>query len=172
MSEQEISIGASTGADTGTNIDDLANRLFFRLYQCANIMHKTGTRALEETRITTQQWAIIGALARDGMEEGISVGDLTRFLLVSRQNLTGVLSRLEAQGLIERVVSPVDSRSRLIRLSAKGRDVWRRDMSAKIAAFYDAALEGFSTTDKIHAIHYFDKLLTNMKRLDQGSEES
>ena len=24
---------------------ELANRLFFRLYQCANMLHKTGTRA-------------------------------------------------------------------------------------------------------------------------------
>ena len=40
-------------------IDDLANRLFFRLYQSANMMHKTGTKALDETGITTQQWAIL-----------------------------------------------------------------------------------------------------------------
>lgn len=148
------------------SIDDLGNRLFFRLYQCANMMHKTGTRALEDTRVTTQQWAIIGALARDGAVDGIAVGDLTRFLMVSRQNLTGILSRLEAQGLIERVVSPTDSRSRLIRLTEKGRTLWRTEMRARIAAFYDSALEGFSNTDKIHAIHYFDKLLQNMKQID------
>lgn len=151
------------------DIDDLGNRLFFRLYQSANMMHKTGTRALEETRVTTQQWAIIGALARDGVEEGIAVGDLTRFLLVSRQNLTGVLSRLEALGLVERVVSPTDSRSRLIRLTEQGRTLWRNDMRQKIANFYAAALDGFSTTDKIHVIHYFDKLLQNMKRIDPDS---
>jgi DNA-binding MarR family transcriptional regulator len=147
-------------------IDDLANRLFFRLYQSANLLHKSGTRALEKTGITTQQWAVIGALARPGCEAGVSVGDLTRFLLVSRQNLTGVLSRMEREGVIERMVSPLDSRSRLIRLSAEGQQLWRGEMSRLIAAYYEAALEGFSTTDKIHAIHYLDKLLTNMKRID------
>jgi DNA-binding MarR family transcriptional regulator len=152
-------------------IEDLANRVFFRLYQCANIMHKTGTRALEETGITTQQWAIIGALARGGYEQGIAVGDLTRYLLVTRQNLAGVLSRLESHDLIERVVSPSDSRSRLIRLTPKGRGLWRRDMSPRIGEFYAAALDGFSTTDKIHTVHYFDKLLNNMKRLDQAADE-
>jgi hypothetical protein len=29
----------------------------------------------------------------------VAVGDLAAFLLVSRQNLTGLLSRMEAQGL-------------------------------------------------------------------------
>jgi len=32
----------------------LSNRLFFKLYQCANMLHKTGTRALEDYSITTQ----------------------------------------------------------------------------------------------------------------------
>ncbi|MGI9215865.1 MAG: MarR family transcriptional regulator, partial [Hydrogenophaga sp.] len=26
---------------------ELANRVFFRLYQCANLLHKTGSRAVE-----------------------------------------------------------------------------------------------------------------------------
>ena len=155
-----------------TPIDDLANRLFFRLYQSANLMHKTGTRALEETGITTQQWAVIGALARPGGEAGIAVGELTRFLMVSRQNLTGILARLERDNVVERLVSPSDSRSRLIRLSPRGRDLWRNEMSTIIARFYDCALEGFSTTDKIHAIHYLDKLLENMKQLDHDGCES
>jgi len=153
-------------------IDDLANRLFFRLYQAANLMHKSGTRALGATNITTQQWAVMGALVRPGFEDGIAVGDLTRFLLVSRQNLTGVLSRLEREGLIERTVSPTDSRSRLIRLSEKGREIWLREMTSRIADYYNTALAGFSTTDRIHFIHYFDKLLSNMKQLDTEGGDS
>ncbi|APZ50511.1 MarR family winged helix-turn-helix transcriptional regulator [Salipiger abyssi] len=151
-------------------IDDLANRLFFRLYQSANLLHKSGTKALEETHITTQQWAIIGALTRPGVEAGIAVGELSQFLMVSRQNLTGILSRLERDGLIERVTSPSDARSRLIRLSERGRALWRNDMARLISGFYDAALDGFSTTDKIHTIHYLDRLLENMKHLDPEAE--
>lgn len=147
-------------------LDDLSNRLFFRLYQCANMMHKTGTRALSDASITTQQWAIIGALAREGVEEGISVMELTKFLLVTRQNLTGMLSRLEAQGSLERVVAPNDSRSRLVRLTPEGRIFWETAMRHRIAQFYDDAMDGFSSTDKIHMIHYFDKLLENMTQLD------
>lgn len=157
---------------TQSKVDDLANRLFFRLYQSANLMHKSGTKALEDMHITTQQWAAIGALARRGAEDGIAVGELTRFLMVSRQNLTGVLARLERDGLIERTVSPLDSRSRLIRLTGHGRQLWRTEMSARISTFYDAALAGFSTTDKIHLIHYLDKLLNNMKQLDHEPDES
>jgi MarR family transcriptional regulator, organic hydroperoxide resistance regulator len=150
----------------------LSNRLFFRLYQCANMLHKTGTRALEEHRITTQQWAVLGALTRPAFDGGIAVGDLAAFLLVSRQNLAGVLSRLEAMDYIERAVDANDNRSRLVRLTPKGRSLWDENMRPVITDYYDAALKGFSTEDKIHMIHFLDKLLGNFKAIDpEGTAE-
>jgi hypothetical protein len=57
---------------------ELANRLFFRLYQCANMLHKMGTRAVEAQGLTTQQWAVLGARSRPEVEDGMWVGDLAR----------------------------------------------------------------------------------------------
>jgi DNA-binding MarR family transcriptional regulator len=157
----------SETTDTGRDMTpQLANRLFFRLYQCTNMLHKTGTRALDDHHITTQQWAVLGALTRPAFERGVAVGDLAAFLLVSRQNLTGVLTRLEAMDYIERAVNESDNRSRLIRLTAKGRNLWDANMRPVISDYYDAALRGFSTEDRIHMIHYLDKMLRNFKDLD------
>ena len=49
-------------SDTGARME-LANRVFFRMYQCANMLHKTGTKAVESEGLTTQQWAVLGALS-------------------------------------------------------------------------------------------------------------
>ncbi|MCI4661056.1 MAG: MarR family transcriptional regulator [Neomegalonema sp.] len=136
------------------------------------MMHKTGTRALEEHHVTTQQWAVLGALTRPAFEAGIAVGDLAAFLMVSRQNLTGVLSRLEAMHYVERTVAENDNRSRLIRLTDKGRSLWGENMRPAIADYYEEALEGFSTDDKIHMIHYLNKILRNFKALDPDSSRS
>lgn len=148
----------------------LSNRLFFRLYQCANMLHKTGTRALDDYHITTQQWAVLGALTRPTFEGGVAVGDLAAFLLVSRQNLAGVLSRLEAMNYVERAVAENDNRSRLIRLTAKGRSLWDENMRPVISDYYERALLGFSTEDRIHLIHYLDKMLGNFKAIDPDAE--
>lgn len=145
---------------------ELSNRLFFRMYQCANMLHKTGTRALDDHGITTQQWAVLGALTRQTFAGGAAVGDLAAFLLVSRQNLAGVLSRLETLGYVERAVSEADNRSRLIRLSAKGHSLWDENMRPVIAGYYEEALAGFSTEDKIHMLHYLDNMLRNFKAID------
>lgn len=57
---------------------ELANRIFFRLYQCANMLHKTGSRAVEQLGLTTQQWAVLGALSRPEAERGMGVGESWR----------------------------------------------------------------------------------------------
>ena len=145
---------------------ELANRLFFRLYQCANMLHKTGTRAVEKHGLTTQQWAVLGALSRPEAEGGMSVGDLARYLMVSRQNLSGLISRMERAGHIGTAPDGRDRRSRLITMTELGSAVWNKEAIPKIHAYYEQALMDFSIGDISHTLHYLLKLLENMKRLD------
>ncbi len=147
---------------------DLANRVFFRLYQCANMLHKTGSRAIEADGLTTQQWAVLGALSRPQAAEGMSVGDLARYLMVSRQNLSGVISRMERDGHVGLAPDPRDRRSRLITMTETGRRVWQVDAQPKIFAYYEDTLTGFSVNDIAHTLHYLLKLLENMQRIDNA----
>ncbi len=144
----------------------LANNLFFRLYQCANMLHKTGSRAVEEEGLTTQQWAVLGALSRDKAKAGMSIGDLARYLMVSRQNLSGLISRMERDGHVGIAPDPADRRSRIVTMTESGRHVWLVLAQPKIADFYRELLVGFSTEDVTHALHYLLKILDNMKRID------
>ena len=145
---------------------ELANRLFFRLYQCANMLHKTGSRAVEAEGLTTQQWAVLGALSRPKAEGGMSVGDLARYLMVSRQNLSGLISRMEQHGHLRSSPDGRDRRSRLITMTDAGRKLWVKHAQPKIAGYYEQALDGFTVNDTAHALHYLLKILENMKRID------
>ena len=145
----------------------LANRLFFRLYQCANMLHKTGSKAVEEEHLTTQQWAVLGALCRPKIKGGMNVGELARYLMVSRQNLSGVLGRMEKQGYVQIRPSGVDKRARLAMPSDAGRKVWEEQAQLKIRRYYEEALHGFSTDDLTHTLHYLLRILENMQRIDR-----
>jgi len=145
---------------------ELANRLFFRLYQCANMLHKTGSRAVEAEGLTTQQWAVLGALSREKAQGGRSIGDLARYLMVSRQNLAGLLSRMERDGHVTVAPDTRDRRSRIVRMTQSGQHVWQVLAQPKIRAYYEQILADFSISDTTHALHYLLKLLENMKRLD------
>lgn len=151
---------------------ELANRLFFRLYQCANLLHKTGSRAVEAEGLTTQQWAVLGALSRPAAEGGLSVGELARYLMVSRQNLSGVIGRMVRDGHLRIATGGHDRRSRLVSMTESGHHVWNDLAQPKIRAFYAQALAGFSINDMSHALHYLLQMLDNMSRLDVEAHEA
>ena len=125
---------------------------------------------MEAEGLTTQQWAVLGALSRPEAEGGVSVGDLARYLMVSRQNLSGLISRMERDGRIRSAPDGRDRRSRLVTLTESGREVWMVQAQPKIHDYYEQALAGFSISDITHSLHYLLKLLDNMKLLE-GDEE-
>lgn len=147
---------------------ELANRLFFRLYQCANMLHKTGSRAVEAEGLTTQQWAVLGALSREDAQRGMSIGDLAKYLMVSRQNLAGLIGRMERDGHVAIAADPDDRRSRIVTMTVSGRRVWQVLAQPKIRAYYEQVLADFSVNDIAHTLHYLLKMLDAMQQLDQG----
>jgi len=149
---------------------EMANRIFFRLYQCANMLHKTGTKAVECEGLTTQQWAVLGALSRAESQEGMSMGDLARYLMVSRQNLSGLISRMERDGHLCSRPDGRDRRARLVTMTEAGRVTWEERARPKIHRFYEQALGDMSTSDMTHTLHYLLRLLENMKRLDDEAD--
>ncbi|WP_206664580.1 MarR family winged helix-turn-helix transcriptional regulator [Dankookia rubra] len=144
---------------------DIANRLFLRLYQASNLMHKTGTKAVSDFGATTQQWAVLGALSRPGVRDhGMTVKELIAFLMVSRQNLTAVLDRLEGAGLVERIRVAGDGRLRHVRLTAQGESVWS-EMLVSIRRYYNDALAGFSTEECLLLFRLLDRLRDGLGRI-------
>jgi DNA-binding MarR family transcriptional regulator len=110
---------------------------------------------------------VLGALSRPEAGEGMGIGELARYLMVSRQNLAGLLGRMERDGRIELQADSRDRRSRLVALTPAGRKLWAKEAQPKIRAYYEQALAQFSVGDLAHTLHYLMKLLENMERLDQ-----
>lgn len=130
------------------------------------MLHKTGTKAVESEGLTTQQWAVLGALSRPAVSGGMSVGDLARYLKVSRQNLSGLLSRMERDGRIQTAADERDRRSRLVSMTSAGLHVWQDEALPKIRGYYAQVLDGFSVNDVTHTLHYLLRILDNMQVVD------
>lgn len=146
------------------NAFEINNRLFFRIFQTANLVHTQGTRFIAATGITTQQWSVLGALSRPQVATGMTVGELSDYLLVSRQNLTGILDRLEAQGLTTRVQDAVDKRARRVVLTKKGDASWA-NLQPQIMQFYDAAVTGLSLAERQDFLELVNRLKKNLLEL-------
>lgn len=78
--------------------------------------------------ISASQWGVLRALyrAEQGGREGMRLTDLSERLLVRPPSVTGVVARLEREGLVVRGSSPGDRRAKRVRLTEAGREVLRR----------------------------------------------
>ena len=122
--------------------DELNNRLFFRLFQAANIYE---TQAVRELNISAVQGAVLGALSRD-VEQGMSFSALYTYLAVSRQNLDAVLKRLEQADYVERVEGVIDRRVKIVRLTPQGVEAWW-DLQRRTIEFFRQGTDGLSTAE-------------------------
>lgn len=143
---------------------ELAHRFFFRLYQTINLTLRAASKVLANVGMSPQQWSILDSLTRPGLEGGMTVNGLVDYLMVSRQSLNGVLKRMEEQGYIERVVNPKDLRSRVVRLTDQGKEVWRQAFK-NTRRLYTESLKHMSDDDKRAAIAAFERIQKNVKKL-------
>jgi len=91
------------------------------LLQLANLLTRNLGPVFERAKITPQQWSVLSALAsEDGPVTAVA---LSRRLGVTKQNMTGMIARLEQLGLAERNDDPTDLRSSRVQLTRRGRSV-------------------------------------------------
>ncbi|WP_178134038.1 MarR family winged helix-turn-helix transcriptional regulator [Vineibacter terrae] len=136
----EAGSGIDGRSDAGQR-HDLNNRLFFRLFQAANIYE---AQAVRQLNLSAVQGATLGALSRDA--NGMPFSDLYTYLSVSRQNLDAVLKRLEQAGLVERLEGKTDRRQRVVRLTPAGVDAWA-DIRQRTIDFYRQGTKGLSAEE-------------------------
>lgn len=143
------------------DVSAVSNRIFFRLFQLGNTLQR---QAVKELGISTVQWAVLGALSRTHAADGISFAELSDYLVVSRQNLDGVLKRLERDRHVIRVADVNDRRARLVRLTPQGRRFWS-SLQPKVYEFYRQATLQFRFDDSISFVHYLNKLQADLLKV-------
>lgn len=104
-------------------------RLWLRLLTCTALMEsEIRTRLRRDFDTTLPRFDLLAAL--DRAPGGITLGEVSRRMMVSNGNVTGLATRLVAEGLVERRALPGDRRAQLLRLTAKGRREFARQSAA------------------------------------------
>ena len=98
--------------------------LYSGVMQLANVLTRRLGPVFEKAKITPQQWAVLSAVAdSDG---ATTLAAVARTLMVSKQNMTGMVTRLVDVGLLERSDDPDDLRSSRVQLTRRGRALVER----------------------------------------------
>jgi DNA-binding MarR family transcriptional regulator len=120
MDDQVIPLDAETKAveQPEDHRDEL--RLWLRLLTCTTLIEGEVRRRLRESfDVTLPRFDLMAQL--DKVPDGMTLSDLSKRMMVSNGNLTGLVDRLVASGHVDRRVSPTDRRVMVISLTASGR---------------------------------------------------
>ena len=97
-------------------------RLWLRLLSCSNLIENEIRSRLRGTFHTTlPRFDMLAQLQR--VPEGMKMSDLSRYMMVTNGNITGITDQLEKEGLVERLKVVNDRRSSLIRLTPAGKKI-------------------------------------------------
>ena len=118
--------------------DRLELRRWLRLLTCSNLIEGRVRRGLRDRfAITLPRFDLLAQL--DRAPDGLTLSELSRRLMVSNGNMTGLVERLVAEGLIESRPQDDDRRAQLVRLTAAGKrafDAMTPTHGAWIAAMF------------------------------------
>lgn len=104
-------------------------RLWLRVLTLHNMIEARVRRKLREGYdVTLPRFDVMAALYN--APEGMSMGGVSRRLMVSNGNVTGIVERLEREGLVHRRPQPEDRRRHLVRLTDAGREAFE-EMAAE-----------------------------------------
>ncbi|HEY4772919.1 MAG TPA: MarR family transcriptional regulator [Steroidobacteraceae bacterium] len=100
-------------------------RVWLRLLACSSLIgNHVRQRLQSQFGITLPRFDLMAQLER--APEGLKMGELTRRLMVTGGNVTGITDALEAEGLVLRETDPTDQRAFRVKLTKAGEQQFRR----------------------------------------------
>lgn len=120
-------------------------RVWLRLLSCTMAIEKEVQRRFADQDMTLPRFDILAAL--DRKPDGLSMGALSRALLVSNGNVTQLVQKLARDGLVEIRPLPSDRRSSIVRLTDQGQERFQQ-LAASHHNWIDAMLVGLDYTQR------------------------
>lgn len=152
------------------NDDHAVLKLWLRmLASTTQIEAEIRKRLRERFDITLARFDYMAQLYR--YKDGLKMRVLSRYLMVTGGNVTGLTDELEREGVVSRTASPDDRRAWIVSLTPKG----RRSFEAMASEHEQWILEMFSGLDMktVKQLHsQLGQLRVHVMRNEAGGEES
>jgi DNA-binding MarR family transcriptional regulator len=120
-------------------------RLWLRIVSCSQMVEQEVRGMLRDKFDTTlPRFELLSAL--DRVPDGLSMGELSSWLMVTKGNVTGIAERLSEDGFIKRNPTPTDRRSFCVTLTPKGKKIYK-EMEENYESLLDRLFEDVSLDD-------------------------
>jgi DNA-binding MarR family transcriptional regulator len=125
--------------------DHQSLKVWLRLLSCSTQVETVIRKRLrQEAGMTLARFDFMAQLHRH--PDGLTMSVLSRYLMVTGGNVTGLADELGKEGLVARVAEPHDRRSSRVTLTRKGRKLFER-LAATHEAWIVSMFDGVSRSD-------------------------
>jgi len=136
-------------------------RLWLRLLRAARAIEGAlRVRLRASFRMTLPQFDVLAALARS--PRGMTMTALSRLLMVSNGNVTGIIERLAAEGLVSRQIATGDRRAFHVSLTRRGAEHFAL-VAAAHETWVDELLSDYTRADTELLIGHLDGLASRIR---------
>lgn len=153
------------------DIDPSAKEVVGRIVRANALVHSRYLDLFNELGIKETSFRLLAALRRSGPPFQLNPSDLTRrYLNLTSGGTTGVINRLEKQGLVERVRQGDDRRTILVRLTPAGKKTIDKVMRA-YSETERSFVDGMSDDERTELMRLLRKLVGQLERHPSASQE-
>ena len=132
-------------------------RLWLRIVSCSQMVEQEVRSMLRDKyESTLPRFELLSAL--DRVPDGLSMGELSGWLMVTKGNVTGIAERLSEDGFIKRNPTPTDRRSFCVTLTPKGKKIYK-----VMEEDYEALLDKLFTDVSLDDSDTFTGVLAKVK---------
>jgi DNA-binding MarR family transcriptional regulator len=143
-----------------TREDHQALRLWLRLLSCMmRVENHVRGRLRRDFETTLPRFDLMAQLER--CPNGLRMSELSKRLMVSGGNVTGITDQLEREGLVVRALDPADRRAVSVKLTEKGVQRFR-EMAARHERWIVELLSGLTPEEKQAMFGLLQKLKTHL----------
>ncbi len=122
----------------------------------------------ENFDMTLPRFELLSAL--DRVADGLTMGELSRWLMVSKGNVTGIAERLSEDGFIVREPTPTDRRSFVVTLTEKGRKAYK-EMELEYEQLLEKLFDDLSPDDSDMFTGMLAKIKESVEELGRQDPE-
>lgn len=148
-------------------------RVWLRLVSCSRIIESRIRRNFEvHFNTTLPRFDVLAALdhAKSITDKGLTMGELSKRLLVSNGNVTGIVERLSTDKYIRKTKQKSDGRSHVVELTSKGKEYFATLASAH-ESWIDEMLSELSEQDMDNVLPTLSKLKSTLSDSNPSGEE-
>jgi DNA-binding MarR family transcriptional regulator len=158
-----VATAVASDVETRARPDDHQSlRLWLRLLACTNLIETDVRQKLKAGYDTTlPRFDLMAQLDRAG--DGLKMGELSRRMMVTGGNVTGITDMLEKEQLVVREPDAADRRAYRVRLTREGRRQFRR-MAAEHERWVIGLMEGLAPRQRDQLVELLGVLKAELSR--------